>query len=279
MQSVSKVMGNITMAFKVLDTFECECGQVVELIETPILGGPQKGQLMQYKKNCRCEDLKILEKIRQDNREQAKRKVTKIFDLHSLINPKLKEATFGSFRRDLPENTPEQNQSLSAAYFKATEYVKTFKLEEPKNLLFQGTFGNGKSHLAVSIAKAIRDKGYSVIFISTPKLLTKIRSTYNKNSEQTELDVIRHIELADLVVFDDIGAESTNEGWAMQKLFEVFDQRSGKHNVFTTNLSSQEFEAKKDLKRIFSRLMQDTEPVVINAKDYRKRHLKKAVSS
>lgn len=49
------------------------------------------------------------------------------------------------------------------------------------------------------------------------------------------------------MVFDDIGAEGEISGWGMQKLFEVIDQRAGKHNIYTTNLSSIEFEASKDL--------------------------------
>ncbi|MGG3887444.1 hypothetical protein ABEV63_26255, partial [Brevibacillus panacihumi] len=96
-----------------------------------------------------------------------------------------------------------------------------------------------------------------------------------KNSELGEEKIINAIAEADLVVFDDIGAEGEYSGWSVQKLFEVIDQRAGKHNIYTTNLTSAEFEATKDMQRIFSRMMMNSEPIIMNGTDYRKRQFLK----
>ncbi|EIJ79159.1 hypothetical protein PB1_16419 [Bacillus methanolicus PB1] len=266
MRSVRKI-ANMTSDFngEFVNKYKCEgCGNEVIVIRTKMLFGPKKGEWFEGKKGCECEILKI---IKDEQQEAKKARLKRIFEENSLINPALKEATFENFEPN------EFGQALQ----KAKRYVDEFNLKNPKNLFFQGSFGTGKSHLSFSIAKALTEKGYTTIFISTPKLLTKIRNTYNKESEMSEERIINAIADVDLVVFDDIGAEGEISGWPIQKLFEVIDQRAGKHNIYTTNLSSSEFEVSKDLRRIFSRMMMDAEPIIMNGTDYRKKQFLKKV--
>lgn len=262
---------NMTTDFdmKVIREYICEgCGKKVQVIRAKSLFGPNKGKYFESKKGCDCE---ILEKIRKQQKEAKIARINKIFEEHSLINPSLRNATFENFN---------PGKYFQEAYLKAKKYVEEFDINKPKNLLFQGTFGTGKSHLSVSIAKALAEKGHTTIFISTPKLLTKIRNTYNKNSEMGEEEIINMIASVNLVVFDDIGAEGMvndygSSSWASQKIFEIIDQRSGKHNIYTTNLSSAEFESTKDLQRIFSRMLENTELIKMDGPDYRKRQFLK----
>lgn len=267
MQAISHVLKNLNTItdsdMQVLDKYICDgCGKNVQVVRTKYLLGPKKGEWFTTKKGCDCEILDIIE---EQQAEAKKVRLNKIFEENSLINPSLRNATFENF----------EPGEFKQAYEKAKRYVEEFDINNPKNLLFQGTFGTGKSHLSVSIAKELTKKGYTTIFISTPKLLTKIRNTYNKNSELGEEEIIQMIANVDLVVFDDIGAEGDKSGWGVQKLFEIIDQRAGKHNIYTTNLSSAEFEATKDLQRIFSRMMMNSEPVVMNGTDFRKRQFLK----
>jgi len=249
--------------FQIVREYVCEgCGNKVQVIRTKALLGPNKGEWFESKKGCDCEIIGIIK----SQQEEAKRaRLNRIFEENSLINPALRNATFENF----------EPGEFRQAYEKAKKYVDEFDINKPRNLLFQGTFGTGKSHLSVSIAKALTKKGYTTIFISTPKLLTKIRNTYNKNSEMDEEKIINMLASVDLVVFDDIGAEGDKSGWAMEKLFEVIDQRAGKHNIYTTNLTSADFEATKDLQRIFSRMLMNSEPIIMNGTDYRKRQFVK----
>jgi DNA replication protein DnaC len=248
-----------------LRQYQCDgCGKTVDVYKTLIPGGPRKGEWMEGTFGCDCEALEL---VIENQREAKKARTQTIFADNSLVSPALKKASFDNF----DAHSDDLKKSLKTA----RRYIENFDIKEPASLFFQGKFGTGKSHLSVSITKAIRDKGYSVIFISIPKLLTKIRSTYNSKSEQSEDQILNTLASVDLVAFDDIGAEGEIKGWGMQKIFEVIDQRGGKHNIFSTNLSSQEFESSKELARIFSRLMMDAEPVIMNGEDYRKRHFKK----
>lgn len=253
-------------SFKVINRYCClKCRGEVKVARFKHAIGPYKGQEVEHTTGCNCE---ILDKIKADQQKAKAAKVRAIFEENSLINPALQDATFENFE---PGEFSEELE-------KAKRYVREFDLKKPRNLFFQGSFGTGKSHLSVSITKALTEKGYSTIFISTPKLLTKLRSTYGKNSEQTESEVLRAIYDADLVVFDDIGAEGDISGWGMQKIFEVIDQRAGKHNVYTTNLSSDDFAASRDLNRIFSRMMMNAEPVIMNGTDYRRKQFLKGMN-
>lgn len=266
---LKQALGSTTTASKLqncetLETFECEgCGNEVRVMRFTIPFGPYKGQTQKSKIGCDCD---LLQQIEKEQQEAKRSRLQHIFEQNSLINPSLQNASFENFERG----------EFANQFQKAWNFVETFELKSPRSLFFQGSFGTGKSHLSVSIAKELTKRGYSTIFISIPKLLTKIRVTYNKDSEYNEERILQAIAEADLVVFDDIGAEGDNAtGWGMQKIFEVIDQRAGKHNIYTTNLTSAEFEATKDMQRIFSRMMMNSEPIIMNGTDYRKRQFLK----
>lgn len=266
MQAISQILNTNTgsdFGIKVLAHYCCTgCREEVKLSRFAVAAGPEKGKIVELETGCYCEELREIEKKRA---EAQKKRLQTIFERNSLINPRLQQSTFENF--DASEFRKE--------YEKAKGFAESFNPENPSNLFFQGSFGTGKSHLSVAITRVVTDKGYSTIFISTPKLLTKIRSTYNKSSEQTEDQIISAITAADLVVFDDIGAEGESSGWALQKLFEIIDQRIGKHNIFTTNLKSSDFEMSRDLQRIFSRMLENAEPIIMNGTDYRRKQFAK----
>lgn len=272
MQSVSQVMSKSTnMDFnpnehiKILEHYSCvKCRKEVKVAEIKLAIGPNKGQTVKHKSSCDCW---IIEEVKESQKKARTARLQAIFDENSLINAALRDASFENF----------EPGEFSKALSQSKRYVEEFDLKKPRNLFFQGSFGTGKSHLSVSIAKALTEKGFSTIFISTPKLLTKIRNTYNQQSELTEEDILRALREADLVVFDDIGTEGEITGWGMQKIFEVIDSRAGKHNIYTTNLSSDDFNASRDLQRIFSRMMMNAEPVIMNGTDYRRKQFLKGV--
>ncbi len=240
------------------------CREEVKVSRFPVAAGPEKGKIVKTKTGCYCKEL---DEIKKSQHEARIRNLQATFERNSLINPDLQEATFESYEAG----------EFTKAYEQARKFADSFNVEKPSNLFFQGSFGTGKSHLSVAVTKAVTEKGYSTIFISTPKLLTKIRSTYNKFSEQSEGQIISAITNADLVVFDDIGAEGEASGWALQKLFEIIDQRIGKHNIFTTNLGSKDFERSMDLQRIFSRMMMNATPIIMDGTDYRRKQFAKSI--
>ncbi len=105
-------------------------------------------------------------------------------------------------------------------------------------LLFYGDAGVGKTHLAVALMKdAIVRKSARAIFYEVRELLKLVRDTYSGSAEMSELDVLRPVLEADLLVLDDLGAEKKSE-WVDETLGLVINTRYSERRltVLTTNL-------------------------------------------
>jgi DNA replication protein DnaC len=138
-------------------------------------------------------------------------------------------------------NFDAHTDSQRDALRRATRLVDQFPVVD-KGLLFHGDNGVGKTHLAVALMKeAIRRKGARAVFFETRDLLKLVRDTYNNQVEATELDVLRPVLEAELLVLDDIGAEKKSS-WVEETLGLVVNTRYSERRVtvFTTNLGDSE---------------------------------------
>ncbi|MBS4200302.1 ATP-binding protein [Bacillus sp. FJAT-49732] len=197
-----------------------------------------------------------------------KRKADIIFKKYSLIPDDLDKATFNNYepQNDLTKIAKEKCEWFANHFNDLTGY---------NSLLLQGSYGLGKSHLAFSITKRVRDLGKVVIFITMPELLNVLRGSYG-NSEYKESDILTACKDADLLILDDLGAEYVKndegkESWAADRIFQIINSRIDKPNVFTTNLGSKELAYKYGTHggRIVSRMMNGTRLIKFEGKDYR----------
>jgi DNA replication protein DnaC len=216
------------------------------------------------KDGCDCEMIELAKqrKVEFEKRNRVA-KANNIFK-KSIINDDLAQCSFDDYQAT--------NDELKRAKSLCERYAANFTLENKQSLLLQGTFGTGKSHLSMSIVNAVRDKGYSVLYMNVPQLISTIKGTYSKNANITEQELNKIISDVDLMVFDDFGI-NMNE-FATGKMFELIESRVGKHNIYTTNLNAQELSKNKDMQRIFSRIMSNTTLIKMNGEDYRMRGIK-----
>ncbi|MFP5116107.1 ATP-binding protein [Bacillaceae bacterium C204] len=262
MRTIGQVIQSEIFQSTSLGKETCEgCGQEVEIVEVPIIGGPNKGKLIQMKKGCICEDIQLAKETLEVHERLKSKKLLEVFDTYSLVPPELREATMNDYQ--------PKNKAQAAAKQGAVDYVRHFDPKKPANLIFYGPYGTGKSHLARCVSRGVMQMGYSTIFISVPKLLRKLKSTYNKDSEVTEDKLISALETVDLLVLDDIGAESETK-WVSEKLFDIVDSRQGKSTLYTTNLYPEQLLERDE--RNFSRVLNnDTSPFELEGENYRLR--------
>jgi DNA replication protein DnaC len=138
-------------------------------------------------------------------------------------------------------NFETHTDSQRIAHRKALKLVDEFPVAD-RGLLFHGEAGVGKTHLAVALMKEIiRRKSGRALFYETRELLKLVRDTYNSRAESTELDVLKPVLEAELLVLDDLGAEKKSE-WVEETLGLVVNTRYSERRltVFTTNLSDVE---------------------------------------
>jgi len=240
--------------------FCSDCQNETEVYEIEIVGGEHKGETMEWKKGCRCEEIQMANEELKKRNHLKQEKMKKVFDRHSLINRDLQNACFENYQPD--------NHRQDYAKRTAERYVEVFDIDDSKNLLMHGIYGVGKSHLAKAIADGVMEKGYSSIFISVPKMLRKIKSTYNKDSEVNEDEILTVLEDVDLLILDDIGTEKRTD-WTSERIYDIIDSRQGKHTIYTTNLSPDELKTELG-ERNFSRVQnRDTSVLKIDGENNR----------
>jgi len=133
-------------------------------------------------------------------------------------------------------NFAAYNESLQKAVVQAQRVANAFPVVS-KGLLLEGQPGVGKTHIAVAVLKqAIQTTGARGLFYDIRDLLRVIRSTYDPSTRTTELDVLRPVMQADLLVLDDLGAEKTSE-WVEETMNLIVNTRYNEKRltIFTTN--------------------------------------------
>jgi len=173
-------------------------------------------------------------------------------------------------------NFTTYNESLERAVALAKRVADAFPIVN-KGLLLEGQPGVGKTHIAVAVLKqAIQMTSARGLFYDVRDLLRVIRSTYDSTIRTTELEVLRPVMQADLLVLDDLGAEKTSE-WVEETMNLIVNTRYNERRltIFTTNYEDipDETEPNSLLFRIGhrmrSRLHEMAEFVVLDGADYR----------
>jgi len=124
--------------------------------------------------------------------------------------------------------------------------------ERPKGwLVFMGSYGSGKTHLAAAIANYRARLGDPPLFIMVPDLLDHLRATFSPNSSVAFDRRFDEIRTAPLLILDDLGTQSMTP-WVREKLYQLFNYRYNAElpTVITTSDSMDEMDA-----RIRSRLL------------------------
>jgi DNA replication protein DnaC len=130
------------------------------------------------------------------------------------------DQTFDTFDFRERELGRELAENLKRAVAKAREFSTN-----PRDwIVFTGTYGCGKTHLAAAVANERVRVGEPALFVVVPDLLDHLRSAYSPNSLTSYDKRFDEIRRAPLLVLDDLGTESATP-WAEEKLYQLFNYR------------------------------------------------------
>jgi DNA replication protein DnaC len=112
-------------------------------------------------------------------------------------------------------------------------------LKDATNIVFYGTFGVGKSHLAEGLVRALCEKGYRCLFVTVSKLINELQAAHQSLSLAS---MLKRLDQYDLLAIDELGySPHTKEGADL--FFQLISQRYERRSVLiTTNLTYSEWD-------------------------------------
>ena len=166
------------------------------------------------------------------------------------IPPRYEHCDLGTFKCDQDD---KDQHSLAKAKLYAGRFVEEYPTEKT-GLLFVGSVGVGKTHLAVGILKAlIRDKGVPSLFCDYRELLKSIQNSFNSSVQATEMGILRPVFDAEVLVLDELGAVRSTE-WVFDTVNYILNSRynDNKTTIITTNFPDKPEQERVDESNSFS---------------------------
>lgn len=200
------------------------------------------------------------------------------------IPKRYEHCELSSFTTDFPA----AHASLALAHIAASRFAGEFDLRDGTGLLIIGKIGVGKTHLAVGIMKElILNRGIACLFYDYRELLKEIQNSYNASVQATELDVLRPVFDAEVLILDELGAVKPTE-WVWDTVSLILNTRynDNRTTIITTNfpdgppgsgLSAARSAAREETlgdrigERMRSRLHEMCRIIVMDGQDFRQK--------
>lgn len=122
------------------------------------------------------------------------------------------------------------------------KFYDDFKSDkQTKGLYLSGSFGSGKTYILSALLNELSKLNYSCIIVYYPELLRSIKESFNSDDYNER---INEIKKCDLLLLDDIGAETTTPWNRDEILGTILQYRmdNKKATFFTSNLNIKELE-------------------------------------
>lgn len=187
--------------------------------------------------------------------------------------------------REIEEASMKNIDTDDPRRFETIKWIKNFideykKGTTQKGLYLTGNFGCGKTYLLSAMLNELAKDNHKVSIIYYPDFLRKIKESFSSNDDYS--GIINKVEKTELLLIDDIGAETTTP-WARDEILGTILQYRMQEKLvtfFTSNLSVKELEEhlsvsskgveKVKARRIIERIRQLTEEITMISTNKRK---------
>lgn len=155
------------------------------------------------------------------------------------------------------------------------EYLSKLEfLSRSENIIFTGSSGVGKTHLAIALGVISASNRISTYFIKAQKLLNSLKQAYDENRLEIRLKQLNRYRL---LVIDELGFQSVSSIEA-KLLFQLIEMRyEAKSTIITSNITIDKWdEIFEDIviaNAITDRLLHHSILFNINGESYRIKHL------
>jgi len=122
---------------------------------------------------------------------------------------------------------PNNGTQLQAFNY-AFRLVDEFPAVE-RGLLFTGSCGVGKTHLAVGLLRGLIEKGMPCLFYEFGALLKEIQNSYNPISNTSELKILASVYDAEVLVLDELGAVKPSD-WVRDTMMHIIWRDARPHS-------------------------------------------------
>ncbi len=210
---------------------------------------------------CKCREEKVREEEEEKKRRDAMDRAMRLRE-NSLMDGKFWESNFNTFR-----TTKHNARNLKLCKRYATGFDEMLKKNQ--GLLFTGDVGTGKTYAAACIANYLLDRCIPVVMTSFVKILGLAQNFRGDEEER----YIRRMNMAKLLVIDDLGAERSTD-FALEKVYNIIDSRYRARlpMILTTNLTLKDMKEATDIRysRIYDRIFETCYPMEFVGPSWRK---------
>lgn len=184
----------------------------------------------------------MCECLRELCRQEQKKELTSLLSTGS--------ARFENFHLDVyPDTYSEEygcspRQMMRLILNRCQRYSNSFS-PDSGSMLFTGGPGLGKTFLSACIARAVADRGFSVVYDTAIRMFGEFEDAkFGDRSEEASARTEKYL-LADLLIIDDLGSEMTTQ-FTMSALYTVVNTRlmEGRATIISTNLTREQLSSR-----------------------------------
>ena len=150
------------------------------------------------------------------------------------IPERYRHCSFENFSTDF--SSDPASRTLEEAKHACSQFVEAYP-EVRFGLMLMGAPGVGKTHLAVAALRALIARYRTrVFFADYRELLQEIQSSYDPISRTSEIEVLRPVRDAEVLLLDDLGARRPT-AWVRDTVTHILNERYNRERItlITTN--------------------------------------------